>query len=707
MGVLIFALSFAIFIYTDGWIVPFCFATLTVLCCVYGAVRFLRIRTAVIFALIPLFAFAYFTLYTYFFVPSRSQGFSSAVTGVVENSSTYFSNQSIDIKTVHSDTGIAKGTRIRVYTGLEESCKPGDTINIKGIFHPASDKPKLLSSGIKYYTYGETSYITHNEGFFTKIRNKISSNCDKAFPPEIAAFVKAITIGDTSFVSLSDYAAYSAAGVSHVLAVSGFHLSILVMSLYSLLKKITSNRIILSLAGIAFSFFVAGFTGFSYSALRSAIMLSVFLAGKGVKRNSDSVTSLFISLLVLILANPYSVCSLSLQLSFLSTLGIITVGAVKLIKAERKSFINKCLSDYLLNPFLFSLSAFGFTLPVLVFSTDKISLISPVANILAGLMFPFILILSYLFGGFSLISGYLAFPFAFLVKYLVKCFIYVCRFFSKLPLAFIPASSPYLIIPVAVCLVCIILLLLARKKRLIIIIPLSLVLVMISTGISVFAQIKDNKSRSGIAYMDTRESFAVYVSDKERGIFIDNGGEFLCEDLVFTSGNVKCNSLVLSEYDEFTFKKAEYFISCLQTEEIYIKKPGNDEESACLSEITLLANAEGCDIIEYDVFYGNTGNVTVYMNNSVVINLSGYKAVIPLVSDSEIFGTDFFDFVFLPERVYGKKFDYLPRTGHLIYGSHTEIKFFNNFPDKTGYTAFDPVTVTITKKGGYKIKQWR
>ncbi|MGI6716724.1 MAG: ComEC/Rec2 family competence protein [Eubacteriales bacterium] len=706
VGVLLFALTISILVYADGWIIPLCFVLLTVSCCVYGAIRFLYVKTAFIFAFIPLVAFVYFNIYTLLFVPAANPGESGSVTGVVSSASSYFSGQSLEIKVVYSDI-IPKGTRIRVYADVDTGFALGDAVTVKGGFYPAREKPNLLAAGIKYYSYGDVSFITKSEGLITKLRNRISSVCDDFFPSDIAAFVKAITVGDSSSISLSDYAAYSSAGIAHVLAVSGLHLSILVLSLYNLIRKLTRNGIVLAVCGVAFCILVSAMTGFSYSALRSAIMLSVFFIGRAAGRNSDSVTSLFAALFVLLILNPYSVASLSLQLSFLSALGIIVFSNIKPfskgVKTPGKSF----LINYIYTPVMFSVSSFVFTLPVLVFALDRLSIISPVANIIAALMFPAILILSCIFALMAFITPFLALPAAFGVKWLARIFIAVCKFLAGLPFSFISTHTPFISAGVVLCVCLIATSLIAGKKPRKIIIPISAFSMVLVVAASIIAQnsVKSNTCR--IIYRDTLKGFAVYVSGNEGSVFIDYGSASLGDDLVFLSGDTECDVLIFTKYDEFSLKKAEYFASCMKTKKIYLKEPENEAESSLFRQITLLANDKGCDIIKFDTFSVNLGNAYAVGKDSLLVGTYSTKAVIPLVNDEGLFDMDeSYNVVFLPTMLYGRNFDLLPRTRHILYGYLTNVANAERYPYAMEYTYYDPVAVTITDGGNIEVEQW-
>src|SRR5471030_2304108 len=101
------------------------------------------------------------------------------------------------------------------------------------------------------------------------------------------------------------------------------------------------------------------FTGSNYSSIRAFVMLSCIEGGHILKRNNSSISALCLSAMILIIYQPYSIFSISFQLSYLATLGIIMFN---------KKFNNKLykLHVKLREPLSLTLSAQIFTLPCLI-----------------------------------------------------------------------------------------------------------------------------------------------------------------------------------------------------------------------------------------------------------------------------------------------------------------------------------------------------
>lgn len=203
------------------------------------------------------------------------------------------------------------------------------------------------------------------------------------FPEREGGFLYSLLLGNRSALDAIDAQNLQKAGLSHIIAVSGMHL----MFLIGLIQRIFSRRIgtVLSFAAIVLFIPMAGG---SPSILRAGIMAALSGFAFLLERESDAQTSLGVSLLVLLCLNPYSIFHLSLQLSFLSTFGILCYAS----RLEDKMFHNiyaktsnralKKLSKVIGASLGCSLCAMIFTAPVLISTFGYITLLSIPANII-------------------------------------------------------------------------------------------------------------------------------------------------------------------------------------------------------------------------------------------------------------------------------------------------------------------------------------
>ncbi|MBQ7315060.1 MAG: ComEC/Rec2 family competence protein [Clostridia bacterium] len=202
---------------------------------------------------------------------------------------------------------------------------------------------------------------------------------------ESAALLAALILGERAYLSPMLKQDFTRIGITHLLALSGLHLSILsllVLSLLSLfgLRK-TTRKVILCLL-------IAGYivlTGAPSSLLRAGIMLILSSLLFLIRRPHDSITTLCVTVFLICLVTPYAVYDLDLWLSALATLGILL-----LLRLEDNQEADKPLVWWkrpirlVTQSVLLSVGAQAASLLLCVLSFDTISLVSPISTFVFG-----------------------------------------------------------------------------------------------------------------------------------------------------------------------------------------------------------------------------------------------------------------------------------------------------------------------------------
>jgi len=224
--------------------------------------------------------------------------------------------------------------------------------------------------------------------YFLSLRAYIKNTVSRLVPGERGALATALLIGDKSELPKSVSAAFSSAGISHLIAVSGLHLSVWCLFILKIFDIFRLKSRIGAVISAVFVVIFMAVSGFTYSVMRAGLMMLVMLLGTLISRQSDSLNSLGAALVILCFINPYCVMSLGLRLSFLSTLGII-VGYGN-IDFPLNPYIERVKNKYARRSceFIFgsvrsTVLACAFTLPVMILDLGKVSSIP--ANIIADL----------------------------------------------------------------------------------------------------------------------------------------------------------------------------------------------------------------------------------------------------------------------------------------------------------------------------------
>ena len=214
------------------------------------------------------------------------------------------------------------------------------------------------------------------------LRDKLAQLWDD---PSVLGFLTAELTGDKSLLPESDYVAMQETGLAHIFAVSGLHCAFLV-TLLSLLIPPTHRRTLCAVASAVLVFYML-LTGLSPSVARACVMQLFLLSAPLFRRGSDPLTSLAAALTVILLVNPYAVGSVSLQLSFAATLGMVLLSG-RLYKSftgwyrGRNRAVRAALS-FLAANLAATLGALVFTAPMTAYYFNILSLVAPLAGLLA------------------------------------------------------------------------------------------------------------------------------------------------------------------------------------------------------------------------------------------------------------------------------------------------------------------------------------
>ena len=156
-----------------------------------------------------------------------------------------------------------------------------------------------------------------------RMRRQVGRALDKLLPRREAGFLRAMVLGDGSGISETDMGNFRELGVSHILVVSGMHMTVLAAFLQLALKRLPIRKAVGNLlTGLCLLLFLA-LSGFQPSASRGAAMYGVLLLADSTGRRSDGLNSLGLAVLAVCLGNPFAGGDLGFALSVTATLGIV------------------------------------------------------------------------------------------------------------------------------------------------------------------------------------------------------------------------------------------------------------------------------------------------------------------------------------------------------------------------------------------------
>jgi competence protein ComEC len=294
--------------------------------------------------------------------------------------------------------------------------------------------------------------------FFYSLKLKIRTVYINTLSEEEYGVLSTMALGDDSLLNDEIESLYQKAGISHILAISGLHISIVGMMLYRFLRKKGISYFLSG--GVSFSlvFSYALMSGMALSAQRALVMFSVLLLGNCLGEAYDSLSALSFAGIFLLLQNPLQLFTASFQLSFSAVAGAVLVAPLlkeflsnrekeKEEKEEKKegifSFIKKRMGD-IFDSFTLSLGIQLLTIPITLYYFFELPVYSILINLL---ILPLVscLLLAGLVGGFvGLFSLKLASVILLPDRVILQFYAMVCRFFQKLPCSSLILGRPAL-----------------------------------------------------------------------------------------------------------------------------------------------------------------------------------------------------------------------------------------------------------------------
>jgi len=296
------------------------------------------------------------------------------------------------------------GERWRPVTGLIQATVPrfpayayGDNLELTGLlelpptFEEFSYRDYLARQGVYalmrlprvvLLRQGEGNpFLALLYGFKARLQGIIA----QALPEPHAALLMGILLGIKSALPADLSAALATVGLTHIVVVSGYNLSVIAGVLGSLTEKRLGPRLAL-LASLAGVFAFTLMTGASAAVVRAAIMVSLTLLARYLGRQTEALTSLGLAAALMAGLNPQIPWDIGFQLSFLATLGLVSVSPL----------LEKWLQGLpalVRSPLAVTLAAQIMTTPVIVGNFQRLSLIAPLSNLLVLPVVPILMAL--------------------------------------------------------------------------------------------------------------------------------------------------------------------------------------------------------------------------------------------------------------------------------------------------------------------------
>ncbi len=273
----------------------------------------------------------------------------------------------------------------------------GDYVEGKVLFEDVAHSSELLEYSLSRKAllttfHSDTHFLQKAEGknyfyyYIEQVKNVFTDTTLEYIPGESGGIANAMVIGDRSNISDFTYNTFSYSGTSHLLVISGLHLTVVAMGVINLMSKTSKLRKYRIPVAITILVLYSALTGLSPSVLRAGVMVGAVILGKLFNKSADSINSIGGSLILILLYNPFDVCAASLWLTLLSTLGILLlspkVNAWIYNTPFAQQYTDLPLFSFITNTFSISFSSTVFTLPVIIYTFKMLPTLSFISNLL-------------------------------------------------------------------------------------------------------------------------------------------------------------------------------------------------------------------------------------------------------------------------------------------------------------------------------------
>ena len=558
------------------------------------------------------------------------------VTGTVTDEEHYSSGTryTVNCSSLSDESGEACDTGFSFSTFLYADCETGDEISGEFTFSPADSGMFESSWGDDIYLEGTISgsgslTVTDSaasESTLTQLRKNFESRLFCCLDTVSAKLCDAMLLGNREYIKDSTLSDFRLSGVSHLLVVSGLHLSLCAALAAALLELLGISFRLKELLSMLFVLAFMLVSGMSSSVVRAGVMFITCSLARLAGREYDSLTSLSFAAFILLLRNPYAAASAGFLYTFSATLGI------ELFSGSLSDFFMRPFADhdggrafslfrrlwkYLTSVFSVSLAASLLTMPVSMLMGSSGGLLSAVSGTVMSLPAAAVIGLGMVFALLPHSLHFLAEPLKIIISLCVRFILRFVKLFSAAA-----GFSPGILAPLAAMAMLAVIILSAfilRKSRFIAVFVC-------------FAIVGASLAAEYIYFTDENSAFLVVCSSSGGySAAVVSAAE---AELYVTDASSLCD-----------MKEALSLVHCSAVSNIHYKSSISPSRLSAIdaagvtecSEKYLRASVSGCDILfEMNTRQWDHESCDVFVSASL---LSDVSSAFTIIADSDIIDT--------------------------------------------------------------------
>lgn len=383
-------------------------------------------------------------------------------------------------------------------------------------------------------------------------RQELKKVIDRSFPEDTAGFAKALLLGDRMDIDYETNTAFKVSGISHIIAVSGLHVSILFGLVYFMSGR---RRFLTTLLGVPVVLIFAAVAGFTPSITRAAIMQILMMLSLLCQREYDPPTALGFSALVMLIVNPLVITSVSFQLSFACMAGIFSFSdpiRSWLLDEKRLGKWDNSLTRGLSSSVAISISSVVFTTPLVAVCFGAVSLVSILTNLLTLWVITFIFygIMAVCVIGFYSASA--ASALAAVVSWPIRFVLWTAKSLASFPLAAVYTRSGYIVAWLVFVYILLVIWMLLRRRSVALFGSLAAVTLCSAIALSCAEPLLDDYR---MTMLDVGQGQAILLQSDGKTFLVDCGGDDdetaadVTAETLLSQGITRLDGIILTHYD--------------------------------------------------------------------------------------------------------------------------------------------------------------
>jgi len=500
-----------------------------------------------IYYLLVSFTLIFTLLYTNLYnIPSKYNGNEPKFVGTIINTNIDGNKLSITIKAKEKLIGNYYIYNLKEKEYLEQNLKLGDTVSIKGILEKPSNNTVPNSFNYKEYLYNNNIFwiinidninkLKNSNNIFINIKQKILDRINSI--ENTSEYLNAFVLGNNKNIDNNIKESYQANGISHLFAVSGMHVSLLTAIIIFLLKKMNLNQYICYFITILFLLFYMFLTNYTPSIMRAALLFILLAINRLCKFNIKTLNILLLTLVILLLINPFLIYNLGFQFSFTISFFLILFN----------NLISNC-NNYFPKLLMVSFIAFLASFPISIYNFYQFNIFSVILNLI------FVPLVSFIVFPLSLIT-FITPIFNPILNMLIILMENLSSFFSNIKIFNLILAKPNIIIIFIYYLIIFFVLINFNKKRYLF---LLFGVILIHSNILLF----NNKPYMVMIDVGQGDSILLVLPHNKGNILIDTGGkiDYQKEEWMIKSNNYSVsNDTSIPLFKSYGIKQLDYLV---------------------------------------------------------------------------------------------------------------------------------------------------